>query len=43
MVPVNKSILEKFLLKIKKVVKTFSILDKLFLKLVYYCVAEGTH
>ena len=36
--PVNKSIFEKFLLRIKIVVKTFSILDKFFSKLVYYFV-----
>ena len=39
--PVNKSIFEKFLLRIKIVVKTFSIFDKLFSKLVYYFVPLG--
>ena len=39
--PVNKSIFEKFLLTIKKIVKIFSILDKLFSKLVYYFVPLG--
>ena len=38
---INKSIFEKVLLKIEKVVKTFSISDKLFPKLVYYCVLLG--
>ena len=37
----NKSIFGKVLLEIEKVVKTFSIFDKLFPKLVYYC--KGTH
>ena len=40
-VHINKLIFEKFLLKNKKVVKTFSILNKLFPKLVYYCVPLG--
>ena len=35
---INKSTFGKVLLGIKKVVKTFSIFDKLFPKLVYYCV-----
>ena len=35
---INKSIFEKVLLEIEKVVKTFSFPNKLFLKLVYYCV-----
>ena len=39
--PVNKSIFKKFLLRIKIVVKTFSIPDKLFLKLIYYFVPLG--
>ena len=39
--PVNKSIFEKFLLRIKIVVKTFSIPDKFFSKLVYYFVPLG--
>ena len=38
---INKSIFGKVLLEIKKVVKTFSISDKLFPKLVYYCVPLG--
>ena len=40
---INKSSFEKVLLGIEKVVKTFSIFDKLFPKLVYYCVSLGTH
>ena len=36
-----KSIFEKVLLGIEKVVKIFSILNKLFPKLVYYCVSLG--
>ena len=35
---INKSIFGKVLLGIEKVVKTFSISNKLFSKLVYYCV-----
>ena len=35
---INKSIFGKVLLGIEKVIKTFSILNKLFPKLVYYCV-----
>ena len=35
---INKSIFEKVLLEIKNFVKTFLIFDKLFPKLVYYCV-----
>ena len=35
---INKSIFGKVLLGIEKVVKTFSIPNKLFPKLVYYCV-----
>ena len=35
---INKSIFEKVLLRIEKVIKTFSIFDKTFPKLVYYCV-----
>ena len=35
---INKSIFRKVLLEIEKVVKTFSIPDKLFSKLIYYCV-----
>ena len=35
---INKSIFEKFLSKIEKIVKIFSISDKFFLKLVYYCM-----
>ena len=35
---INKSIFGKVLLEIKKFVKIFSIFDKLFPKLVYYCV-----
>ena len=38
---INKSTYENFLLEIEKVVKTFSIPDKLFPKLVYYCVPLG--
>ena len=38
---INKSSFEKVLLGIEKAVKTFSIFDKLFLKLVYYCVSLG--
>jgi len=34
----NKSIFGKVLLEIEKVVKNFSIFDKFFPKLVYYCV-----
>ena len=36
---INKSSFGKVLLGIEKVVKTFSISDKLFPKLVYYCVS----
>ena len=35
---INNSIFRKILLKIEKIVKIFLILDKLFLKLFYYCV-----
>ena len=38
---INKSIFGKVLLEIENVVKTFSISDKLFPKLVYYCVPLG--
>ena len=38
---INKFVFENFLLRIKIVVKTFSIPDKLFLKLVYYFVPLG--
>ena len=38
---INKFIFEKILSKIKKIVKTFSIFDKHFPKLVYYCVPKG--
>ena len=38
---INKSIFRKVLLGIEKVVKTFSISNKLFSKLVYYCVPLG--
>ena len=38
---INKSIFGKVLLGIEKVVKTFSISNKLFPKLVYYCVPLG--
>ena len=38
---INKSIFEKVLLGIEKVVKTFSFPNKLFPKLVYYCVLLG--
>ena len=38
---INKSIFGKVLLGIEKVVKTFSIPNKLFPKLVYYCVPLG--
>ena len=38
---INNSIFRKVLLKIEKIVKIFSILDKLFLKLFYYCVPLG--
>ena len=38
---INKFIFKKVLLGIEKVVKTFSISDKLFPKLVYYCVPLG--
>ena len=38
---INKSIFGKILLRIEKVVKTFSISDKTFPKLVYYCVPLG--
>ena len=38
---INKSIFGKFLLRIEKTVKTFSIFNKLFSKLVYYCVPLG--
>jgi len=36
--PINKFIFGKYLLRIEKVVKIFSTLDKIFTKLVYYCV-----
>ena len=35
---INKSNFRKVLLGIEKTIKTFSIFDKLFPKLVYYCV-----
>ena len=38
---INKSIIGKFLLGIEKVVKTFLISNKLFPKLVYYCMPLG--
>ena len=38
---INNSIFRKILLKIEKIVKIFLILDKLFLKLFYYCVPLG--
>ena len=38
MTHINKSIFGKVLLEIKKFVKTFLIFDKLFPKLIYYCV-----
>ena len=38
---INNSIFRKNLLKIEKIVKIFSILDKLFLKLFYCCVPLG--
>ena len=38
MAHINKSIFGKVLLGIEKVVKTFSIPNKFFPKLVYYCV-----
>ena len=38
---INNSIFRKVLLKIEKIVKIFSILDKLFLKLFYCCVPLG--
>ena len=38
---INKFIFEKVLLEIEKVVKTFSIFNKLFSKLVYYCMLLG--
>ena len=37
---INKSIFKKVLSKIEKIVKTFLIFDKLFSKLVYYCVSK---
>ena len=40
-VHINKLIFEKFLLENKKVVKIFLIFNKLFSKLVYYCVSLG--
>ena len=40
---INKFIFEKILLKIEKVTKTFSISDKFFSKLIYYCVPLNTH
>ena len=40
-VHINKSIFEKILLKIEKIAKTFSFSNKLFPKLVYYCVLLG--
>ena len=38
---INKSSFRKVLLEIEKAVKTFSISDKIFPKLVYYCVPLG--
>ena len=38
---INNFIFGKILLRIKKVVKTFSIFNKLFSKLVYYCMSLG--
>ena len=38
---INKSIFRKVLLKIEKIVKIFLIFEKLFSKLVYYCVPKG--
>ena len=35
---INKFIFEKFLSKIEKIVKIFSISNKFFLKLIYYCM-----
>ena len=40
---INKSIFGKDLLGIEKVVKTFSIPNKIFPKLVYYLCALRTH
>ena len=40
-VQINKPSFRKVLLGIEKSVKTFSIFDKLFPKLVYYCVPLG--
>ena len=40
---INKFIFEKILLKIEKVIKTFSISDNFFSKLIYYCVPLNTH
>ena len=37
---INKFIFEKILLKIEKVIKTFSISDNFFSKLIYYCVPD---
>ena len=37
---INKFIFEKVLSKIKRIVKIFSIFDKLFSKLIYYCVSK---
>ena len=38
---INKSSFRKVLLGIEKAVKTFSFFDKLFPKVVYYCVPLG--
>ena len=38
---INKSIFGKILLGIEKNVKIFSIFNKLFSKLIYYCVPLG--
>ena len=38
MAHINKSSFRKVLLEIEKTVKTFSISDKFFPKLIYYCV-----
>ena len=41
MAHINKFIFEKVLLEIEKVVKIFLIFNKLFSKLVYYCMLLG--
>ena len=35
---INKSIFENFLSKIEKIIKIFSISNKFFSKLIYYCM-----